>query len=209
MRAKWLWLVGAAVLCVGLVVVAWSQSGGTPTHDGAGMHCGARGDGLAKQLTAEQQAALKAKIMELKEAGASRKDIRTAVKATLAEWGVEVEGGLALDTLLGWAALSGRGSAFVEAMGDAAAEGVRAALLVHLRQRLGPAGPLVWQAWEEGRGELVLAHAVLLETLMESERPEVRWWVRSRMREALGAAEAEAEEVARDLGRQALYHYCH
>ncbi|MCC6750665.1 MAG: BREX-2 system phosphatase PglZ [Deltaproteobacteria bacterium] len=121
-----------------------------------------------------------------------------------ASWQVDVAGGLALDTLLAFAARNGRGAEFREAMGAPEAEGVREALLSHLREKLGAAGPAVWQAWEAGRGAVPLELAVVLATLGPSARPEVQLWVRSTLRATLGiASEKEAAEAARALGRAA------
>jgi hypothetical protein len=118
-------------------------------------------------------------------------------------WSVEVEGGVALDTLLGWAALDGRGAEFALAMqGPGARPGaaeVRAALLGHLAEHLGPAGPVVWRAWERGAGRAVLEHAVLFEVLARATGADDAVagagavWIKQAMR---GLAGSDADEAA-------------
>jgi hypothetical protein len=121
-----------------------------------------------------------------------------------AVWGIDVSGGLGLDTLLGWAALDQRGARFVEAMDAAIAAGVRDALLAYLTAQLGAAGPVVWRAWENARGSAVLAYALLFETLASSEHAGVKMWVNLAPRAALGVAnEAAMTAVARALGASA------
>lgn len=121
-----------------------------------------------------------------------------------AVWGIDVSGGLGLDTLLGWAALDQRGARFLEAMDAAVAAGVRDALLDYLKAQLGAAGPVVWRAWENGRGSSVLAYAWLFETLATHEHAGVKMWVNLAPRAALGVAdEATMTAVARALGASA------
>ncbi|MBO6936778.1 MAG: BREX-2 system phosphatase PglZ [Deltaproteobacteria bacterium] len=120
------------------------------------------------------------------------------------DWSVPTEGGLALDTLLGWAAIDKRGAQFAHAMKAEEARGVREALLEHLAVRTGPTGPILWSAWEESRGATVLELAMLFEALAESPLAAVRMWIKTRVRELLGVeSEAEVLEVARSLGREA------
>lgn len=119
-----------------------------------------------------------------------------------AQWNVPTRGGLALDTLLGFAALDGRGPELRAALQAPEAAGVRAALDEHLRGHLRHAGPLVLRAWEEGRGSEVLELAVLLEVL--AEQPDVRFWVREQVRKWVPKAdETTASETARTLGHAA------
>ena len=111
-------------------------------------------------------------------------------------WKVEVEGGLALDTLLGWAAIDGRGADFADAMD--AAEGVRAALLAHVAEQVGVAGPVVWRAWERGAGRAVLEHAVLFEALGRGAEDAGRGamlWVKQAMRALLSGAAADEDAL--------------
>lgn len=120
------------------------------------------------------------------------------------DWGLEAEGGLALDALLGWGAMDGRGERFVEEMGRPEAEGVRDALLERVEAALGTAGTVAWRAWEQGRGEELLAHAVVLEVLADRPEREVGVWIDMRLREPFGIQdEAVAVEVARMLGAEA------
>ncbi|WP_437840169.1 BREX-2 system phosphatase PglZ [Sorangium sp. So ce1153] len=121
-----------------------------------------------------------------------------------AVWGIDISGGLGLDTLLGWAALDQRGARFVEAMSAAIAAGVRDELLAHLTAQFGAAGPVVWKAWENARGSAVLAYALLFETLSSSEHAGVKMWVGLAPRAALGVTnESTMAAVARALGASA------
>lgn len=114
-------------------------------------------------------------------------------------FGLDAPGGLALDTLLGWAAVDGRGGAFCEAMSEPAAAEVRDALFQFLG-RISPAAPPVWRAWESGRGSSVLAWALLAEgfdTLSEA----AQLWLRQRLKQELGIEDvADAARAASDLG---------
>lgn len=118
------------------------------------------------------------------------------------QWGVPTRGGLALDTLLGFGALDVRGPQWAAAHEPRG--GVHQALLAQLRERLGGAGPLVWEAWVQGRGSAALELAIVLEVLAEEPDETVRYWVRTQIRKWLpGLEEAPAHEVARALGRAA------
>lgn len=119
------------------------------------------------------------------------------------DWGLPVSGGLALDTLLGFAAADGRGPTFVEAMKSEAAMGVRDALHGHLARRLGPAGPVVFGAWEKGEGRAIVEYAVLFEALAGQDGDAVEMWIGERMRQDFGLALSDAREVATSLGREA------
>ncbi len=96
------------------------------------------------------------------------------------ELGVDTDGGIGLDAILAWATLDGRSQAFIEGAG--AVPGLRDALLQMLERSLGPAGPLVWRAWEQGRGSRLIQDAVLFEALAESKDGAVRMWVKQRLR---------------------------
>lgn len=112
-------------------------------------------------------------------------------------WGVETEGGLALDAWLACAAASGRGAAFEEALSKT--PGLRDAFETFLRASLGDAGPAVLRAWLAGRGERALELAVLCEALVPLPRVDM-WW-KPRVRADLQIEdEATAERVARQLG---------
>lgn len=129
-------------------------------------------------------------------------------------WNVEIEGGLALDTLLGWAALDGRGAELVMAMqgpgARAGAAEVRAALLEHLREHLGAAGAVVWRAWERGAGRAVLEHAVLFEALARApgagDGGASSLWIKQAMRGLAGSDEGDEATLvamAEALGQSA------
>ncbi|MFW6086120.1 MAG: BREX-2 system phosphatase PglZ, partial [Myxococcota bacterium] len=119
------------------------------------------------------------------------------------DWGLETDGGLALDALMGWAALDGRGERFREEMERAEATGVRAALLERLERWLGPAGPVVWRAWEQDRGRELLAYAVVFEVLADRDDKEVRFWTRMRLKDRFDVQdEGAAFDVARVLGAE-------
>lgn len=107
-----------------------------------------------------------------------------------ADLGVDTQGGLALDALLAWAALDGRANAFREGAGTVPA--LRDALLLVLEHALGPAGPLAWRAWEQGRGAALLEHALLFEALTTSKNAAVRMWVKQRLRTELGVTDEAA-----------------
>jgi hypothetical protein len=115
-------------------------------------------------------------------------------------YGLDVPGGMALDTLLGWAAVDGRGGDFVAAMQAPEAAGVREALLGFLAKRLGPAAPAVWRAWERASGATVLACAVLCEPF--GKLPDAaQLWIRQKLKQELGLEGAEeAARAAEDLG---------
>lgn len=106
------------------------------------------------------------------------------------DFGIDTDGGLALDALLAWAALDGGSSAFRE--GAETVPGLRDALLQILERALGHAGPLAWRAWEAGRGATLLQYAVLFEALTGSKNPAVRMWVKQRVRTELGVTDEVA-----------------
>lgn len=119
-------------------------------------------------------------------------------------WGLDVSGGLGLDTLLAWAATDERGAQFTAAMAAPIAAGVEKELLEYLEAQLGAAGPVVWRAWERGQGRVVLSYALLFETLAASEHAGVRMWVHLAPRSALGVKdEAKMAAVAKGLGASA------
>jgi hypothetical protein len=118
------------------------------------------------------------------------------------ERAVDTEGGLALDALLAWAAVDARAKAFTDGAG--AVPRLRDELLAVLERSLGPAGPLAWAAWEQGRGRTLLELAVLFEALADSTDAAVRMWTKTRLRTDLGVTdEAVLADVPRALGRAA------
>lgn len=118
------------------------------------------------------------------------------------ELGLDTDGGFALDALLAWAALDGRSRSFTE--GPGAIPELREALLSVLERALGPAGPLAWKAWEQGRGLVLLHYAILFEALAPSKDSAVRMWSKQRLRTDLGLSdEAALTEVPVALGLSA------
>jgi hypothetical protein len=120
-----------------------------------------------------------------------------------ADWGLETEGGIALDTLLAFTFANGKGSTFVETLNGGDDGKTHEALLAWLETRLGPAGRVLWRSWEEGRGRRVLELALLFEPLVKSAEPAVRMWVKTKAREALQIEkEADVLPVAEALARE-------
>jgi hypothetical protein len=101
------------------------------------------------------------------------------------DWNVDTDGGLALDALLTFAATDTRGPAFVTTMKEPAAGATRALLLKWLDKTLGPAGPVVWRAWEEGRGRRAFELAFVFEPLAKSPNGLVRGWLRAKAKDHL------------------------
>ncbi len=129
---------------------------------------------------------------------------RLTVDAMWAAWldrtcGLESGGEIALDVLVGWAAIDGRGAQFTETIAGRSTE-VRDALVEHLRRRLGPAGPAVWKAWEAGRGATALELALVVGALGTAATDDraVATWVRTVGLHALG--DAATPEALAQLG---------
>ena len=85
---KRLTLVLMLVLAVAMIGTALTYAGGRGFRSG-GPRPG-RGAGPFADLTEDQQDAIREKVTELKEAGATREDIRAAVHALLDEWNIEL-----------------------------------------------------------------------------------------------------------------------
>ncbi|HYO94401.1 MAG TPA: BREX-2 system phosphatase PglZ, partial [Polyangiaceae bacterium] len=123
------------------------------------------------------------------------------------DWGLEVPGGIARDTLLAWAGSNGWGGRFVENMSveaEPAAKGVREALLAYLGAALPPVGPMLWRAWEQGKGRELLEVALFCESLWSSQDPAVGVWLGERLKPLLTKPElAQRQDVARALGEAA------
>lgn len=123
------------------------------------------------------------------------------------DWGLPVTGGLARDTLLAWAGTDVRGARFVEALNparEAAAAGVRDALLAHLAEALPAVGPVLWRAWEQGRGRQLLSVALYCESLWSNQDPSISMWLGERLKPFLVPEEAaQRAEIARALGETA------
>ena len=134
---------------------------------------------------------------------AGRVTLAAVFSEWMASWGVPRDE-LSLDTLLAWASSDAKGAAFASAMQAPLAEGVRDELLDHLRVRLGDAGPVVWRAWEAGRGRVVLSYALLFQTLASSAHAGVKMWIKIAPRAAMGVAqEADMPVLAVALGAAA------
>lgn len=85
-------------------------------------------------------------------------------------WKLDTGGELALDALLGWAAIDPRGPQFVTTMGaDEMGQKVRGALHDYLRKKLGYGAVEIWEGWETGRGAAVLEYALVLGALDQSQ----------------------------------------
>jgi hypothetical protein len=135
---------------------------------------------------------------------ASRSALFTAWLAT--DWKVPVDGGLALDTFLGWAASDARGPAFVAAMGDAAASGVEAELVQFLRgdDVLGALGAVVLRAWMRGRAADLLAFAAIAEVVDKSDESGPGHWLRQKLRQIAEIPEgAEPKRIVAQLAELA------
>jgi len=138
---------------------------------------------------------------------------RLTLDAMWAAWlegdlGLDAQGGLALDVLLAFAATDGRGPDFVRTMARPEAVATRAAVIAWLERVVGPAGVVVWRAWEEGRGRRALELALVLEPLTQRARQDeggaVRMWVKTRARDVLGIdKELDVLAIAEALAREA------
>lgn len=108
-------------------------------------------------------------------------------------WNLDAGGELALDALLGWAAVDARGPQLVATMRERGADGVRAALIAYLEKKLGSAAPLVWSAWEAGQGAATLELALVLGALAGSTDRGVQMWIKLTSRQVFGG---EVDESA-------------
>ncbi len=113
-------------------------------------------------------------------------------------WSLDTGGELGLDALLGWAAVDARGPQFVAAMTERSAGNVKTALHEYLGKRLGPAGPVVWRAWESGQGRGLLELALVIGALAGSTDPAVQMWIKLTTKQQIGVELDEA--VLRRLG---------
>jgi hypothetical protein len=119
------------------------------------------------------------------------------------DWNIDTQGGLALDTLLAFAATDAQGPRFVGAMHDAAAGTTREALLLWLDRTLGPCGRVLWRAWEEGRGRRALELGLAFEPLVKSPVGAVRMWMKTKARDQLQIEnDADVIPIAEALARE-------
>jgi hypothetical protein len=100
--------------------------------------------------------------------------------------GVDTGAGLALDTLLAWAARDGRGPTVLQELTERRADAVRSELLDELRRTLGPLAPVAWQAWERGEGRRLLEYGLLFDVVRGVDDSGVRVWLRMVAAPALG-----------------------
>ncbi|MBI2373944.1 MAG: BREX-2 system phosphatase PglZ [Deltaproteobacteria bacterium] len=120
------------------------------------------------------------------------------------DWGLDTRQGLALDTLLGFVALDARGPSFAEAMSRPEAGATHKDFLAWLERTLGPCGPVLWKAWESGRGRRAMELALVFEPLVKSPLAAVRMWVKTKARDSLSIEkDADVRVVAEALGREA------
>ncbi len=111
---------------------------------------------------------------------------------------IDTADGLALDLLLGWAAVDNR-VADIEAL-EAGHVTLVAAIESHLRRTLGEAGVVVWRSARARRGVAILELAVLFEALATHEHGPAYTW-RGMQQSELGVKDEEvAHRVARQLG---------
>lgn len=116
-----------------------------------------------------------------------------------ARFGVDAPGGLALDTLLAWAATDGRGGES-EALAAPEAAGLSDALADFLARRVGPAAPPAWRAWSRGAGAACLSLAVLCEGF-DALSDAAKVWLRQKLAHELGLESVEASsQIAAALG---------
>lgn len=123
------------------------------------------------------------------------------------DWGLPVGGGLARDTLLAWIGTDARGPRFVELLdpeSEPTARGVREALLQHLNDALPTVGPVMWRAWEQGRGRQLFYVALYCESLWSNQDPSVTMWLGQKLKPFLEGKEVDKRaEIARALGEAA------
>ncbi len=117
-----------------------------------------------------------------------------------ARFGVDAPGGLALHTLLAWAATDGRGAELAGVEGGPEGAKLVEALHDFLTRRAGLAASAAFRAWSRGAGAGCLGLAVLCEG--EEKLPEAaRVWLRQKLVQELGLASVEeAARVAAELG---------
>tara|TARA_R110002096_G_scaffold44524_1_gene119658 strand:- start:12588 stop:15365 length:2778 start_codon:yes stop_codon:yes gene_type:complete len=102
-------------------------------------------------------------------------------------WGLP-SGELALDSLLGFVAVDARGPQLVATLDEHEASGVREALRAHLDDRLGICGPVVWNAWEAGKGRELMHLAMYAAGIDDSG--QARAWLDHRADALIDAGDA-------------------
>ncbi|HWA24378.1 MAG TPA: BREX-2 system phosphatase PglZ [Lacunisphaera sp.] len=123
------------------------------------------------------------------------------------DWGLTFGGGIARDILLAWVGTDTRGPQFCEALDpetEPAARGVREDWFKFLDKAVPGLGPVMWRAWEQGRGRELLQVAAFCECLASDPDGAVSMWVSERMKPLLTVTEIpELTEIARALGATA------
>lgn len=115
-----------------------------------------------------------------------------------ARFGIDTAGGLALDLLLGWAAIDTRVADLAPL--EAANPKLLGALEDHVRRSVREAGVVVWRAWRAKRGRTLLELAVISEALAAHERGPAAIW-RGMQQNELGVTDEDtARVVALQLG---------
>lgn len=115
-----------------------------------------------------------------------------------ARFRIDTTGGLALDLLLGWAAIDNRSSDLDEL--EVSSPALVSEIESHLHHRLRDAGVVVWRAWRTKRGRALLELAVLFEALASHRQGPAFTW-RGMQQAELGVTDAvTAERVAIELG---------
>lgn len=123
------------------------------------------------------------------------------------DWGLHLSGGLARDSLLAWVGTDTRGARFLEAVDadkELTARGVREDWLKYLGSAMPGVGPVMWRAWEQGRGRQLLLGALFCESLATHQDGFVSAWLSERVKPFLTGDELERRsEIARALGETA------
>ncbi|MDQ3341060.1 MAG: BREX-2 system phosphatase PglZ [Myxococcota bacterium] len=102
-------------------------------------------------------------------------------------WKLDAGGELALDALLGWAAVDARGPQFATMIRERKLDKLRDALLSHLDKKLGTAASLIWKSWEAGQGAATLELGLVLGALAGSTDRGVEVWTSMTAKQVLGA----------------------
>lgn len=107
-----------------------------------------------------------------------------------------------LVALLAWTAIDAGGPAFCTRMQSSLGVELRSEIVAFLEQRLGPAAPVAWRAWEAGGGARVLELAVVFDAIAAGRQPAVRVWYQMKL-QAEGVGEDRREAVFSALANSA------
>lgn len=120
------------------------------------------------------------------------------------DWGVPIEGGIAADSLLGWAAVDAKGGLFDKEMSQPSAVDVLEELQQHLQRKCGAAAAVILEGWRKGLGAKFLGAALLAEVLAPHFEGELKRWPREiLLTMGMKVSGPEAESVVRALGKLA------